>query len=471
MASLDRSMRYAVVLASLALGALEITALQGCADSIGSASATVANECAAPSGAPIEHAGFLASDETWGPGLHHVRSNVEVRTGVTLTIAPCAVVRLDENASITVNADAKALHAHGTPTNPIVVEREDAGKAWGNLAVYAPASLDLAYVTLRGGGTTSTPANADFVGATLVSRNQQGAPHDVLAVDHVTVENSNGLGVFLDSTGFAAGSTDLTVTGAGSYPVYLGAAFATNLPKGVYAPNGKAAFLLQSCGPAAYLSDNPVLQDATIPERGLPFLVGENADTSIDVGDGRTEHGAATLTIEPGVELRFGGPNTTAKIRVRAHNVGGISTPQGTLVARGTAEKPIVFTSQNKTPAAGDWMGIYVESGITSSAAIDHAVVEFAGGESTSTGTCVSTVGASNYDADCSVVLWFDAAPPRSFITNTTIRNGKGCGVYRAWKGADVDFTATNTFTALTGCTQSNVQSTSGACDTAGACR
>jgi hypothetical protein len=413
----------------------------------------------------------VTRDETWGAGLHRVTGRTEVRTGVTLTIAPCAVVRLDENASIIVNDDAGGLAARGTATKPIVFERSDAAKAWGQLAVYAPAVANLSYATLRGGGTTSSGPNADFIGATLVARNQNGDAVNPLFVDHVSVEASTGLGVFLDSTGFVAGSTDLTVTGSGTYPVYLGAAFATNLPKGTYAPNGKAAFLLQSCGPAAYQSDDPILRDATLPERGLPYVVGENQDASIDVGDGRAEHGPATLTIEPGVRLRFGGPNTTAKLRVRAHDVGGRPAPQGTLVARGTADKPIVFTSQASTPAPGDWMGIYIESGVTSDAAIDHAMIEFAGGESSSTGTCVSTPGASNYDADCSVVLWFDDAPTRPFITNTTMRDGKGCGIYRSWAGAEVDFTATNTFSALAGCNQSNVRNVNGGCSTAGSCR
>jgi len=69
------------------------------------------------------------------------------------------------------------------------------------------------------------------------------------------------------------------------------------------------------------------------------------------------------------------------------------------------------------------------------------------------------------------VILGLDEAPGSAFITNSTIEDGLGCGVYRAWKGSSVDFTATNTFRRLTGCAQSNVAPLNGSCDTTGPCR
>jgi hypothetical protein len=55
---------------------------------------------------------------------------------------------------------------------------------------------------------------------------------------------------------------------------------------------------------------------------------------------------AAALVIQPSVVLAFY-PGTSLQV-------------DGELVARGTPEKPIVFTSANPTPAAGDWDGIYL---------------------------------------------------------------------------------------------------------------
>jgi len=51
-----------------------------------------------------------------------------------------------------------------------------------------------------------------------------------------------------------------------------------------------------------------------------------------------------TLTIEPGVEVRFGG-NFSLNV-------------EGTLIADGTEERPIIFTSNKHEAEAGDWIGI-----------------------------------------------------------------------------------------------------------------
>ncbi len=450
-----------------------LLAIPGCASDATSASVpggSAPNACPALAAATT-HGGSLVRNETWGAGLHEVASSVVVGAGVTLTIAPCAVVRLAKDASITVDDKATGLVAEGTASTPIVFERSTSSNAWGALVAYAPATLRLAYATLRGGGTNDSLAKADFGGATLVVRNQQTIRHDLLAVDHVTVEGSNGVGVMLDSAGFVAGSRALTVTGSGSYPVYLGAAYATNLPEGTYAPNARNAFLLQSIGPAVYESADPILSDVVIRNRAIPYFVGEGS-SSIEIGDGRSESPKGSLTIEPGVELRFkAGSSSTSQLRVRSQRVGARDVAQGALIANGTPSAPIVFTSQSASPAAGDWQGLYFEGEADARNSMQYARIAFAGADSRSTGLCVSTPGASNYDADCSVILWVDQAPASAFITNTTIEDGLGCGVYRAWKGSSVDFTASNTFRRLTGCAQSNVAPLSGSCDTTGPCR
>lgn len=474
MASVSSALLYASVSITLLGCTPSAESTPDVADS-GAPDAEPVAACPTPTGPAVEHGGDLSADETWAAGQHHVKSSVTLRAGVTLTIAPCAVVKLDADTNITVDDEAKGLMAVGSATQPIVFERSDASKAWGAIVAWAPSTARLAYATLRGGGTT-TASNvldaAPFAGATLVARNQTGVAKDVLSVDHVTVEGSTGLGVMLDSAGFVAGSTDLSVTGSGSYPVYLAAAYATHLPKGTYTGNAKSAFLLQSVGPAVYDNLDPVLADATIPERGLPYEVGHEGGSIISVGDGRSESPKATLTIEPGVELRFlAGGSEKGQLLVRAQSVASKWEAQGTLIANGTADKPIVFTSQADTKMPGDWQGLYFEHVADPRNSVQFARISYAGGESTSTGLCKASVGATNFDADCSVILWLDDPPSKAFITNTRIENGRGCGIYRAWKGASVDFAATNTFTSIAGCDQSNVAPLAGDCDSTGPCR
>ena len=429
---------------------------------------TVPGQCPDPGSVAMEHSGFITADQTWGPGLHLVTSNVNVRAGVKLTVAPCAVVRFAADQSLVVQEDANGLVAEGTATQPIVFERAAATQPWGAIVGYAPATLRLAYATISGGGTSSAPASAEFAGAALVGRNQQDNPADVLRVDHVTVTGATGLGVMLDSAGFIAGSTDLTVSGAGTFPIYLAAAAATRLPVGTYTGNGTDAFLLQSVGVAVYGNDEPIIHDATLPARGLPYQVGL-ADTKSDirVGDSRPETPGATLTIEPGVELRFG---DAGQLLVRGHLVGKDWLPQGVLVAVGTADKPIVLTSASATPAPGAWRGVYFENAVDPASAIANVHIAYAGGDSGTTGQCVASMGASNFDADCAIILSLTQAPPHVFISQTRIENGHGCGIYRGWTGTMLDFAPTNTFLNLTGCDQSNVHSDQDGCKT-GSCQ
>lgn len=84
--------------------------------------------------------------------------------------------------------------------------------------------------------------------------------------------------------------------------------------------------------------------------------------TSVLVPDGRT------LTIEPGAVLRFH-PGTWLEIGHRGSR----------LVARGTRERPITFTSAVPHPKRGDWIGIVFDEAVGEGTAIEHAVVEYAG--------------------------------------------------------------------------------------------
>lgn len=456
-----------------ALLAAMATAACGTTDDENPPEGELVSECAPlDEAAATEHAGAVAANEVWGPGLHIVTDDVEVGAGALLTLQGCAVVRLAPDASIVVDDEAVGFVADGKPTRRILLERRDADAPWGAVHAAAPATLRLSHTTLRGGGSSLPPADANFAGATLAVRSFGSAPVDLLFVEDVVVEGSRGLGVFLQGAGFVTGSRELTVRGASTHPVYVGAGFATNLPTGQYVDNGVDAFLLQLVGAAVYDNDAPILHDATLPARGLPYQVGPaNTGADIVVGDGRDDSPSALLRIEAGVELRFRRSDVAlGRVLVNGKGSGATAAPQGALVVAGTPEAPVVFTSMEPTPAAGDWQGLYFATAVDDRSRIEHASVRYAGGESLTTGVCKAAVGASHPDADCAVVFFTAAPPPSAFVTGTSIEDGAGCGVYRGWPVADVDFTAGNTFENLKGCTQSNVPDASNGCDT-GPCK
>ena len=89
------------------------------------------------------------------------------------------------------------------------------------------------------------------------------------------------------------------------------------------------------------------------------------AKHALDVREG------ATLTIEEGVKISF---DTDTYLWVR----------YGKLVISGTAAAPVLFTSANTSPAAGDWVGIGFEEKTGAGTSIDHLTIEYTGSKSSS---------------------------------------------------------------------------------------
>lgn len=80
----------------------------------------------------------------------------------------------------------------------------------------------------------------------------------------------------------------------------------------------------------------PIAIDMTWTEDKSPYIVVQHTEVAED----------ATLTIDPGVTVKF--EDYALMIR-------------GALVARGTKEKMITFTSNQGSPEPGDWKGIQLD--------------------------------------------------------------------------------------------------------------
>jgi len=103
--------------------------------------------------------------------------------------------------------------------------------------------------------------------------------------------------------------------------------------------------------------------------RGVPYrILG-----SLRVGGGDE---LATLSIEPGVRLRF---ERGAWLYVEFFSSDQPAT--GALRALGSAAEPIYFTSAQAAPAPDDWGGIKFNSVLDPSNRLDHVVIEYAGSD------------------------------------------------------------------------------------------
>jgi hypothetical protein len=79
----------------------------------------------------------------------------------------------------------------------------------------------------------------------------------------------------------------------------------------------------------------------------------------------------ATLTIEEGV-------------KILAATDSYLWIDYGKLIVKGTAKAPVTFTSDNKSPAPGDWVGLGFREKTNAGTVIEHAIIEYAGSKNQS---------------------------------------------------------------------------------------
>jgi hypothetical protein len=413
----------------------------------------VASKCTPPTGTPTKHEGNIDTDQTWEAGVHEVTFEVAVRKNATLTLAPCAVVRIVPDRGISVGTgnagDGGKLVARGTADQPIVIEARDAGR-WTNILVNPLGTADLAYVTIKNGGGTSSRG-----GGALHLFGDQYKPIQPLAkVDHVTIAGAGKYGVVLEGRGaFAEGSQELAISGSGDMAMRVTAPAVGTIPTGKY--TGNAVDALRLMGSGGY---ETIDADVTIHDRGVPYVVGGDGQfnqLSVQGADGT----APVLTIEAGVILKFGKVSSGLFIE-------SASTPnaaRGALRVLGTAPQPVTFTSNEPTPAAGDWVGIVLRGVPHAQTKIDFARVEYAGADTGTRGFSCGTPPSTDPSSNEAAIAIFGQPSP-GIVTNTVIANSAANAFERAWNGSPIDLLATNTFTNIAYCEQTLPRALNNSC-------
>jgi len=415
-------------------------------DTTGDAGAPVL-DCPVPTAGPTKHSGDIEDGEVWtaAGSPHIVEYDVNVRDGKTLTIEPCAEVRVAAEKRINVASpltpNSGKLIAEGTPTKPIKFVGEN-GARWGSIYIVAPGTARFANVTFEDGG-----GDAFEHGATIVADGDGALPAaPMLFVDNVTIRKSRGTGILLEHRStFIAGSKDLTITESGDdeapFPLEISEHVIDALPTGKYTGNKKDEILIRTEGDGG--AGSGLVTDATLHERGVPYRMGDFEGDHFTIGGGK-DGKVVTLTIEPGVVMKFH-PRT-------AFQVQHFSTeePSSAIVrALGTADKPIVFTSAADSPKAGDWRGLWFGGVPQADNAFDHVRIEYAGYDcSCSLVTCSANV--EEFEA----AVIFGNRPPSAFITNSVFKEIAGHGIVQGFNGSLVNFRPTNTFENVTGCVQ-----------------
>jgi hypothetical protein len=297
------------------------------------------------------------------------------------------------------------------------------------LRVFPRGTLDLEHVRLAGGADRATALQG---GGTIIGAGpggNMGLTHHVRVVD-VTIEDSMGYGVNLQTRGaFSMDSANLMITGA-STPITVDGAAVSTIPTGSYTGEIRVAN-------AGSLLDPEIAFHA----RGVPYHV--QGGFTMSPMTTAAAGGLSTLTIEAGVTIKFDANGSLGLGASNGTQPANISPVR--LIAQGTAAAPIVLTSASATPAAGAWVGLEWHGGPPTGNVMSHVSIEYAGGDSGTQG-----FGCGEGDNDAALIFrnW---RPDDAFITDSTFANSAGGGIVSGWY-TDLDgpsLLGNNTFTAI----------------------
>jgi len=126
----------------------------------------------------------------------------------------------------------------------------------------------------------------------------------------------------------------------------------------------------------------------------------------------------------------------------------------GRLIAVGTVDKPIVFTSAADVPFSGDWAGLQLATSDNSQMVFN--TIEYAGGFSGVVSANCRPTGSS--DNAALIIGGPDYTPSGTTIVTSTIQYSAGHGIDATWEAgtaSDPNLAgAGNTFNNIAGCEQ-----------------
>jgi len=434
----------------------------------GTATVTVtvaAPPCGQASGSVVTHSGNVTASETWaGDGVTHlVPTSFTISGSAVVTIEPCAIVALGQGVTINVGGTSRLVAAGTSATRFVLFRRNVANQAWATLrGVSATSLIDLTWTTLNGGGNFGGGMNNPTISG--FGNGYSSLPAPVIRVNNVTIQSSQGVGVYLDANaGFTNDSQLLQITGSGGRPINTTMMSLGTVPTGTYTGNATDEILI--FGPNANVFSDMTVQDLGVPVR-IPYgtmLIAPSGGATAPV----------TLTLRPGVVFKF--PRNAGQPGARV-TFGTNGNPPNNLVgvlnAVGTAAKPIVFTSGEAVPAPGDWVGLWLNT--ANGSRLDYVEISYAGAASSIVSSNCKLVNT----ADNAALLVGDFSaqyvPPSNMITNSKITNSAGYGINAMWLAAtynSLDLTPTNLFQNNARCRQTyNGVTPPGTCPLGGGC-
>jgi len=359
----------------------------------------------------------------------------------TLTVNSGVEVRFNSNCGLAVGSgsgDPGALIAVGTLDNPVTFTASQSGN-WSGIRFYNTADDEtsvLDHCVVEKAGTQYTYAvyicdSSPSIRNSVISGSQKYGIHVYSGAPEISgntirdngncgiylytsctpsitgnqITGNKGSGIYSYNTSCKPVVTGNSISNNGSYPVRVRADIP--LSSNTFSGNGNQILVLMG----VTLSKDMVWGNTEMPY----IVIGNIGVQGKDGGDGVT-----TLTVNPGVEVRF---NSNCGL-----SVGSGSGDPGALVAVGTSDNPVTFTAAE----SGNWTGIsFNNTTVDETSVLDHCVVEKAGTQYThalyirdaSPSIRNSVIsGSQKYG-----IHVYSGSPE---ISGNTIRDNGNCGIY-----------------------------------------
>lgn len=308
------------------------------------------------------HSTEIIADETWAPSgnPHIVTAAIGIAGGATLTILPGCLVQFQPNTDSGLGVGWQpttgALVAVGTALQPILFTSRAATPQrgdWRGLNFYGGMlpTTRLSYCTIEYTGYDDGAAVYVAWGAAL-------------PMDHCTIRHAGGHGITYEHAGHVEAFNHNTITTCADYPLETEPEYVRYLGSG-------NSFTGNDAGKdRIMLYDGVVVTTGTWRNQGVPYEI-----APVNDGGGilvtPTEGTPAILTIEAGTTIRF---SEGAQLMV------GYGGSTGGLIAVGTEQSPITFTSAAASPQPGDWHQInFADGAVDAQSRLEHCIIEYGG--------------------------------------------------------------------------------------------
>lgn len=269
-----------------------------------------------------------------------------------LTISPGVTLIFQENGlgSPGLNVDSGSyLKADGTSSKPILFTVDPAkSQYWSGIQFTNSTNLNniLNNVTVEYAGISRNgTANVHLFGSSSAS------------ISNSTLRKSKVFGFQVHNQASITRFLNNNITANASYPVQIA-------DNNVGKLDGSSSYTGNAAGfDKVYVlstTQDKISTNQTWDALDVPYSIG-----NMIIGSSTATAGNTTLTITPGAVLKF---RKDTRLEV---------SPNGTLIAKGTVLKPILFTADSTNPLTGHWVGLYFNS--TNNNILDYVIVEYGG--------------------------------------------------------------------------------------------